>query len=149
MPMIDITYRRDAVDPDVIARLADTLLATLLRWEGAPDNDAARSLAWAFTHAVDDLRVATDPDGGPHLRIGVTTPDGALDDPRRAGLIHEVTAQVLAAIGLPCTWEHAQRVWVQLHEIADGSWGAAGAVWRFDDIARFVTTGEPPVGVAR
>jgi phenylpyruvate tautomerase PptA (4-oxalocrotonate tautomerase family) len=147
--MIDITYRRDDLSPDVVARLADTLLATLLSWERAPDNDASRSLAWAFTHAVEDLRVAGDPDGGPYVRVSVTTPEGALDDPRRGGLVDEVTAEVLAAIGAPYTWEHANRVWVQLHEIAEGSWGAAGRIWRIADIAHFVTTGEPPMATAR
>ena len=144
MPMIDITYRRETLDADTARRLADTLLATLLRWEGAPDNEAARSLAWAFTHAVDDVRVAGDPDGEPYVRIGVTTPEGALDDDRRAGLIEEVTADVVRAIGLPNTYDNAFRVWVQTHEIADGSWGAAGRVWRFADVAHFVTTGHPP-----
>jgi phenylpyruvate tautomerase PptA (4-oxalocrotonate tautomerase family) len=146
--MIDVTYRRDAIETDVAGRLADTLLATLLRWEGAPDTDAARSLAWAFTHAIDDLRVAGDPDGGPHVRVGVTTPAGALDDTRRAGLVAEVTADVLNALGLPNGWDHARRVWVQLHEIADGSWGAAGCIWRFPDIVRFVSTGHAPTAVA-
>lgn len=148
MPMIDLTYQRDVIDADVVSRLADTLLATLLRWEGAPDNDAARSLAWAFTNGIDELRVAGDPDGGPYLRVSVTTPEGALDDIRRAGLVAEVTDDVLAALGLPNDWDHARRVWVQLHEIADGSWGAAGSIWRFSDIARFVTTGQAPMAVA-
>ena len=33
---------------------------------------------------------------------------------------------------------------VQLHEIADGSWSAAGQIRRFTDIAHSVTVGEPP-----
>jgi phenylpyruvate tautomerase PptA (4-oxalocrotonate tautomerase family) len=144
--MIDITFRRDTIDTETTGRLADTLLATLLRWEGAPDNEAARSLAWAFIHAVDDVRVAGDPDGDPYVRIGVTTPEGALDDERRAGLVEEVTADVLRVLGLTNDFDNAFRVWVHIHEIDDGNWGAAGRIWRFTDVAHYVTTGEPPDG---
>lgn len=142
MPMIDITLRRGTLDERSSAHLADELLSALLRWEGAPDNDEARSLAWAFVNDVDDIRVASSPSGRPHVRIGVTTPQGALDDARRAGLIAEVTRIVLAAAGEDDTPENAFRVWVQLHEIDDGCWGAAGRVWRFDDIAAFVIGGD-------
>ena len=139
MPMIDITLRKDSLDAATTTRLADDLLATLLRWEGAPNNDAARSLAWAFVNAVDDLRVANSPSGKPHFRIAVTTPQGALDDTRRAGLVAEVTELVLLAAGEPNTPENAFRVWVQLHEIDEGSWGAAGTIWHFSDIINFVS----------
>jgi phenylpyruvate tautomerase PptA (4-oxalocrotonate tautomerase family) len=139
MPMIDITLRKGSLDDATTSRLADDLLSTLLRWEGAPDNEHSRSLAWAFVNAIDDVRVASSPSGKPHFRIAVTTPQGALDDARRAGLVAEVTELVLRAAGEPNTPENAFRVWVQLHEIDEGSWGAAGTIWRFADIIHFVS----------
>ena len=136
--MIDLTLPRDALPIIARDRLVDDLLATLLRWERAPDNARSKSLAWAFVHVADSVIVASSPSGLPHYRVQVTTPQGALDDERRAGLVADVTELVLRAEGSPVTAEHAFRVWVLLDEIAEGSWGAEGRIWRFRDIARFV-----------
>jgi phenylpyruvate tautomerase PptA (4-oxalocrotonate tautomerase family) len=138
MPMIDLTLPRGALADDDRDRLVDDLLATLLRWERAPDNARSRSLAWAFVHVADSLVVASSPSGLPHYRVGVTTPQGALDDDRRAGLVADVTELVLRAEGSPVTPESAFRVWVLLSEVSEGSWGAEGRIWRFRDIVDFV-----------
>lgn len=89
-------------------------------------------------HSAEEIVVASSPSGRAHYRVAVTTPQGALDDRRRAGLVADVTALVLAAEGSNNTPENAFRVWVQLHEIAEGSWGAEGRIWRFCDIVDFV-----------
>jgi phenylpyruvate tautomerase PptA (4-oxalocrotonate tautomerase family) len=136
--MIDFTLPCDALSTNVRDRLVDDLLATLLRWERAPDNARSKSLAWAFVLVADSVIVASSPSGLPHYRVRVTTPQGALDDERRAGLVADVTELVLRAEGSPVTAEHAFRVWVLLDEIADGSWGAEGRIWRFRDVATFV-----------
>src|SRR3954466_6373154 len=138
MPMIDLSLPRGALDDGAIQSLVDDLLAALLRWEGAPANERSRSLAWAFVHVVDRLTVASSPSGKPHYRVQVATPQGALDAERRAGMIAEATEIVLRAEGSPSTPENAFRVWVILSEVAEGSWGAEGRVWRFQDIAGFV-----------
>ena len=138
MPMIDLTLPASALDDAARSRLVDDLLTTLLHWEGAPDNDRSRSLAWAFVHEADAVVVASSPTGKPHYRVGIRTPAGALDDERRAGLVADVTRLVLDAERSPNTPENAFRVWVILDEVADGGWGAAGRVWRFGDIAGFV-----------
>ena len=138
MPMIDLTLPEGALDADTTARLVDDLLAALLRWEGAPDNERSKSLAWAFVNVAEVVSVASSPSGLPHYRIAVTTPQGALDDARRAGLVAEVTELVLGAEGTPSSPEDAFRVWVLLGEVAEGSWGAAGRIWRLRDIAGFV-----------
>lgn len=46
---------------------------------------------------------------------------------------------MLRAEGTPTTAEDAFRVWVILDEVTEGSWGAQGRVWRFADIAAYVT----------
>src|SRR5918993_1043433 len=146
MPMIDLTVQADALDETSRDKLAHDLLAALLRWEGAPDNPRSRSLAWAFVHVVDRVHVAEPITGRPHYRVGVRTPAGALTDLRREGLISEATALVLDAEGLEPDPTDPFRVWVILDEVADGSWGAQGTVWRLADIAAFVT-GPPPDAV--
>ena len=137
MPMIDLTLPPNTLDDATTVQLVDDLLRTLLRWEHAPDNERSRSLAWAFTHRA-DVDVASSPSGLPHYRVEVTTPQGALDDERRAGLVADVTELVLRADGSQPTESNAFRVWVLLHEIKEGSWGAAGRIWRLRDIATYV-----------
>lgn len=149
MPMIDLTVEADALDETARDQLAQDLLAALLRWEGAPDNPRSRSLAWAFVHVVDRIQVAEPTSNRAHYRIGVRTPAGALDDRRREGLIAEAMALVLKAEGLNPNPTDAFRVWVILDEIANGSWGAQGNVWRLTDIAAFVTAPTPEDAVAR
>jgi phenylpyruvate tautomerase PptA (4-oxalocrotonate tautomerase family) len=146
--MIDLTLPRAALTPAALDQLVADLLATLLRWERAPDNDRSRSLAWAFVHHADSITVAHSPSGLPHYRVGITTPHGALDDDRRAGLVADVTELLLKAEGSPVTPDHAFRVWVLLSEIADGSWGAEGRIWRFRDIAAYVLDGPDTVETA-
>jgi phenylpyruvate tautomerase PptA (4-oxalocrotonate tautomerase family) len=136
--MIDLTLPDGALDTDVRARLVDDLLTTLLRWEGAPANERSESLAWAFVHVADSVTVAGSPSPGPRYRVGVRTPQGALDDERRAGLVADVTALVLQAEGSPATPDNVFRVWVILDEVPEGGWGAAGTIWRFADIAGYV-----------
>jgi phenylpyruvate tautomerase PptA (4-oxalocrotonate tautomerase family) len=148
MPMIDLTIPADAFDRSTRAQLADDLLAILLRWEGAPPTQEAASLAWAFVHVVDEVRVGQGPPTRPHYRVGVRTPAGALDDRRRAGLVAEVTDRVLAAEGAAPTPANRFRVWVILDDVPDGAWGAEGRIWRFPDVAAFVTARSGPAGLA-
>jgi phenylpyruvate tautomerase PptA (4-oxalocrotonate tautomerase family) len=141
--MIDLTLAADTLDRDARRHLADDLLAILLRWEGAPSTPQARSLAWAFVHVVDEIRIGHATMARPLYRVAVRTPAGALDDARRAGLVAEVTDRVLAAEGSAPTAENRFRVWVILDEVPDGAWGAEGRIWRLSDISSFVRNREP------
>ena len=149
MPMIDLTVPPGSLDEAARSWLVDELLGALLRWEGAPDNERSRSLAWAFVNQADAVTVVGDPRSPalPRYRVGVRTPAGALDNERRAGLVSEVTELVLRAEGSLNTPENAERVWVILDEVAEGGWGAGGRVWHLADIAGYVL-GDPDVGVA-
>ncbi|MFD9664576.1 4-oxalocrotonate tautomerase family protein [Rhodococcus sp. NPDC059968] len=69
----------------------------------------------------------------PRVRVDVTVPAGALSDRRRQGLITEVPADVLSAAGLGES--DGLRVWVLVHEEPEGTWGAAGHVVRFSELA--------------
>jgi phenylpyruvate tautomerase PptA (4-oxalocrotonate tautomerase family) len=72
-------------------------------------------------------------DGAPtHFVLDVTTPQGALSDRRRAEMTKEMTEQVKEAAGL--SDEDGIRVWVLMHEIAEGSWGANGGIVRFEQL---------------
>ena len=62
----------------------------------------------------------------------MTTPEGALSDRRRKELVEEATSLVREAAGIP--EEEALRVWVLMHEVAEGSWGAGGQVIQFKQL---------------
>lgn len=116
----------------------DQLAGTLLKWEGAPDNDFFRAQAWIYAHELPEGALAVGgrrEDTAPRYRLDVTVPAGALSDRRKAGLVEEVTALVLAAEGGGAPDDAAKlRVWVLIREVPDGNWGAAGQVIRFADL---------------
>jgi phenylpyruvate tautomerase PptA (4-oxalocrotonate tautomerase family) len=140
MPMIDLTLPEGALGEDAKARLVEELTTTLLRWEGAPDNERSRGIAWAYVdeRPAGTVNVAGAPAPEPRYRVRVTVPEGTLDDERKAGLVSEVTERVLAAEGAPNEPEHAARVWCIIREVGDGNWGAGGRIARLKDIAEFV-----------
>src|SRR3954464_6155652 len=132
MPKIDLTFSAGALSPEARAELPAKLAATLLKWEKAPDTEFFRSISWTHVHelAADSTHDANGPDAPPHFVLDVTTPQGALSDRRRAEMTREMTEQVLDAAGLPP--EDGMRVWILMHEIPEGSWGAGRAVVRFE-----------------
>lgn len=132
MPMIQLTVPTGVIDRAARRNLQRTLAATLLKWEGAPDTAFFRAQAWSRVDEVPGDGFAALEDDLPRFRVDVTVPQGALSARRKEGLVKEVTDQVLAAAGLAAS--DALRVWVLVHEQAEGTWGAAGAIVRFDDL---------------
>jgi phenylpyruvate tautomerase PptA (4-oxalocrotonate tautomerase family) len=139
MPMIDIKLPKDALDAGTRATLADRLTTTLLKWEKAPDNDITRAITWVF---FDDRELHVT--GGPavgkdHFVVLVTVPEGALSDRRKAGLVEEATEVFLEVTGMEAEgFEDRVRIWVHIHEVPDGHWGAAGQIFRYSDIVKMV-----------
>ncbi|MDO3301083.1 tautomerase family protein [Mycobacteroides abscessus subsp. massiliense] len=133
MPMIQLTVPAGVLaDPDRLA-LQQRLAATLLKWEGAPDNAFFRAQAWSNVHEIAGDHFRALGDDLPRFRVDVTVPEGAVSQPRKESLVKEITEQVLGAAGL----EHsdAPRVWVLIHEQPEGTWGAGGAIVRFQELA--------------
>lgn len=162
MPMIDLTLPKGALAPEARDKLVEDLTAALLRWEGAPDNPATRSISWAFVHELPEggVNVGGRPAPEPRYRVQLTVPEGTpklhgpLGEDSRNGLVEEVTRLVLEAEGAAFDFENAMRVWVHIHELADGFWGGAGRIFRMKEIADFANgrleapeVGEP-VGAA-
>jgi phenylpyruvate tautomerase PptA (4-oxalocrotonate tautomerase family) len=130
--------------------LMETLTRTLLRWEGAkPGNAAAESIAWTFVHEPARITVAGAVPHQPRYRVVVGVPQGSLDDDTKAGLVAEVTDQVLRAEtnGRPPNPADRSRVWVIVNEIAEGNWGGSGRIFRLRDI--LALTGADPEQIDR
>jgi phenylpyruvate tautomerase PptA (4-oxalocrotonate tautomerase family) len=135
MPKIDLTYSAGALSPEAKAELPSKLANTLLKWEKAPDTEFFRSISWTHVNelAPDSTHDGNGPDAPAHFVIDVTTPEGALSDRRRAEMTKEMTEQVLEAAELSAE-QDGIRVWVLMHEVTEGSWGAAGAIVRFEQL---------------
>lgn len=132
MPQIELTVPAGALSASAAASIQKDLATTLLKWEGAPDTEFFRSLAWAYLHELPEGAQITAADTEPRFRVDVRVPAGALDDDRKAGLVREVTEVVMTAAGLPA--DQALRVWVFVHEQPDGTWGAGGQIIRYADL---------------
>jgi phenylpyruvate tautomerase PptA (4-oxalocrotonate tautomerase family) len=134
MPMIEVTAPAGAIPVDAREELLDELAGRLLHWEGAPDTEFFRSISWVYFHELpaDALYVGGRAGGSPRLRVEITTPEGALSQRRRAGLVADVHAAVSRAAGI--SPENGLHVWVLCREIAEGSWGAGGAIIEFEQL---------------
>jgi len=148
MPMIEVTAPAGAIAPDAREELLDQLAGRLLHWEGAPDTEFFREISWVYFNELpaDGLYVGGRPGGAPRVRVEITTPEGALSQRRRAGLVADVHAAVSRAAGI--SPEDGLHVWVLCREIAEGSWGAGGAIVEFEQLraaskAERERTGEP------
>lgn len=131
MPLIDVTFPAGAVAPDVREPLVNDLTTVLLRAERAPDTEFFRDVTWVHLHELPagDVYAGGRPVTAPTVRVDVTTPEGALSDRRRRELVGEATRVVREHTGIP--EDVALRIWVLCHEVAEGSWGAAGQVVQF------------------
>ncbi|KND26152.1 tautomerase family protein [Streptomyces acidiscabies] len=132
MPMIRLTAPAGALTEEGRASVQRDLAAVLLRWEGAPDTAFFRAQAWSYLIEPPEGAQVTAEDEAPRFLVEVTVPQGALSERRKAGLVEEATRTALDAAGLP--QDEAPRVWVLVHEQADGTWGAGGSVVRYADL---------------
>lgn len=132
MPQIQLTVPAGTLTDEGRGTIQKTLAGVLLKWEGAPDNAFFRAQAWSYLHELPVGAQVTAEDEEPRFRVDVTVPAGALNDQRRSGLVEEATQAVLTAAGLDAG--DALRVWVLIHEQADGTWGAGGRIFRYADL---------------
>jgi phenylpyruvate tautomerase PptA (4-oxalocrotonate tautomerase family) len=148
MPIFEVTYPEGALSPDACSRLMEDLTRALLRAERAPDTEFFRNITWSYVHELPTGagHAAGRPVAAPTFKIDVTTPQGALSDRRREELVVEATRIVREAAGIP--EEDALRVWVLMHEVAEGSWGAAGQVVRFEQLREIAKQEREPAVAA-
>ena len=130
MPMIDLTYLRDSLNDQALARLTDELVTALLRAERAPDTAFLRDNTMVYLHALDPAAqsVGGRGAGAPRFRVEMTVFEGALSQDRKERLAADVHAAVCTAAGIEPEGERALHVWTLIHEIPEGNWAGGGKV---------------------
>jgi phenylpyruvate tautomerase PptA (4-oxalocrotonate tautomerase family) len=126
MPKIQLTVPAGALTAEAHRDLQKSLAATLMRWEGVPDTPFFRASAWSYVIELPEGAQATVEDHEPRFLVEATVPQGALSQGHKEGLVREVTKLVLEAAGL--AESDGLRVWVLIHEQAEGSWGIGGGI---------------------
>ncbi len=132
MPFMEITYQQGALSAEARATLAEELTTIILHAERAPNTEFFRKVTWLYTNELPGSCVYAggEPTQAPTFKLDVTTPQGALSDRRRKELVAEATTAIREAADIP--EDQGLRVWVLCHEVAEGSWGAAGQVIEFE-----------------
>ncbi len=160
MPMCDAYIPQDALEPEaeraLVAAVTDLLVHhELRRIVDLVDDPAAvevsraraRAIAWVFVHRTDTY-VAGSPVEAPHYKFVVSIPEGQIDEVFIPAVDADVLRVVAEAEG--GRWPHPERrVWVFVHEIADGTWGAAGRPMHLEQIVDFVAPGWGRAAVER
>lgn len=144
MPFVELYAPKGALDSERGRAAKRSLVAEVMKAEGAPDTPAARAISWLVVTEPDEWFVGGESVGAepPRYVVRVSVPAGSLDDAKRADMIDRVT-RVLAGAE-----EHAERLyreptaWVHIHEVPEGNWGAAGRPVGLRDIIGYVGTGE-------
>jgi phenylpyruvate tautomerase PptA (4-oxalocrotonate tautomerase family) len=164
MPFVELYAPKGALDSERGRAAKRSLVAEVMKAEGAPDTPAARAISWLVVTEPDEWFVGGEPVGAepPRYVVRVSVPAGSLDDAKRADMIDRVT-RVLAgaeevvgeageedevvgeAGGEDPDAERLYRepaAWVHIHEVPEGNWGAAGRPVGLRDIIGYVATGE-------
>ncbi|WP_176473180.1 hypothetical protein [Sphingomonas lenta] len=152
MPMCDIFIPAGALEPEaerkLVARVSELLVEHEMRRivDLMPDPDSikasaerANSIAWMFVHRTETY-VAGQPVAEPHYKFEITIPEGMIDDRFAPAINRDIFAAVKEAEGgkhkhLP------RRVWIHIHELRDGCWGAGDRTMHFENIVDYVAPG--------
>jgi phenylpyruvate tautomerase PptA (4-oxalocrotonate tautomerase family) len=143
VPMIDVTLPEGALSEEQRNALGERLTNTILKWEGAAEIPFSRQITVVYfdERAPGSVYVAGEQETQPRYRVLITIPEGSIkEDERKAGLVEEVTRDVLE-VGGDTSNEASFRVWVFIHEVPDGHWGGAGQIFRLRDIVKLARSG--------
>jgi len=135
MPLVQVFTPSGSVAPEVREEVSRELLAEVMRAEGAPYNEVAKTISWLLWHEVnawwvgDDRMAASSP---PRYLVRVEVPAGSMDsDARRADIVRRATAVLAKSEDDPSRLEREPAALVLVDEVREGNWGALGQVVRY------------------
>ena len=98
MPFVELFAPRGSLAEDRRTQIGEKLVAEVMRAEGAPDTEAARSISWLTITEIDDWVVGGDrttPGEPPRFVVKVSVPAGSMNEAKRTDIVERVT-KVLA-----------------------------------------------------
>jgi phenylpyruvate tautomerase PptA (4-oxalocrotonate tautomerase family) len=145
MPLVRLTYPRGALSTAQKRQIAEALTEIVLDAEVDAVTETGRLVTVLHFHevAADDWAVAGE------LRIAATNPpdhfivdvivlEGLLEGARRTAVHRRVTEAFQQAFGESANPMLPLRVWVLVHDVREGSWGAGGGTVSALDVAQFI-----------
>ena len=151
MPLVRLTYPRGALALEQKGQLAEAITQIVLDAEVDAVTDSGRMVTVVHFQeaAADDWAVGGElrstAGGGPeHFIVDVIVLEGLLEGERRSAVhrrIGEAVQDVFGTDGGDPT--RGLRVWVLVHEVREGSWGAAGRTVSALDVAQFINPDLP------
>jgi phenylpyruvate tautomerase PptA (4-oxalocrotonate tautomerase family) len=151
MPLVRITYPRGALASTQKRQLAARLTEIVLDAEVDAVTESGRMVTVVQFQevAADDWAVGGElrspAAGAPdHFIVDVIVLEGLLEGERRTAVHRRVTEAFQAAFGDDGgDPTRILRVWVLVHEVREGSWGAAGRTVSALDVAQFINPDLP------
>jgi phenylpyruvate tautomerase PptA (4-oxalocrotonate tautomerase family) len=151
MPVVRLSYPRGALTQAQKRQLARDLTEIALDAEVDAVTDNGRAVTVVHFHeaAAEDWAVGGElrstAEGAPnHFVVDVVVLQGLLEGERRRAVHRRVTEAFVAACGgKDADPMLALRVWVLVHEVREGSWGAAGGTVSALDVAQFLRADLP------
>ena len=145
MPVVRVTYPRGALTPERKRQLAGSLTDIVLDAEVDTITEAGKmvTVIHFLEAAPEDWSVAgqmrSASGGGPdHFIVDVVVLEGLLDAGRKTAVHERVTGAFREAFGEGGDPLLPFRVWVLIHDVGEGSWGAGGRTVSAFDVAQFI-----------
>lgn len=145
MPLVRLTYPHGALGLAEKRRIAEALTEIVLDAEVDAVTDAGRMVTVVQFQevAAENWAVAgtlrSDGTNPPdHFIVDVVVLEGLLEGARRSAVHRRVTEAFRAAFGEAAHPLLALRVWVLVHDVREGSWGAGGGTVSALDVAQFI-----------
>ncbi len=153
MPLVRITYPRGALTPEQKRQIAHALTEIVLDVEVDAVTDAGRMVTVVHFNeaAADDWAVGgqlrSTAAGAPnHFIVDLIVLEGLLEGARRTDAHRRVTEAFRQAFGEAGDPMLPLRVWVLVHAVREGVWGAGGLTVSALDVAQFINA---DLGAAR
>ncbi|MGR6917398.1 tautomerase family protein [[Actinomadura] parvosata] len=141
MPFVELFVPKGTLDQEHRDRIGGRLVSEVMIAEGAPDNEAARSISWLVVNEIDAWFVGGRPlpaGEKPKYVVRVGVPAGSMNDDKRRDIVRRVTRVLADADADPERFTQPATAWVHINEIPEGNWGAGGEIVRIEDIVTLV-----------
>ncbi|AQZ61211.1 unnamed protein product [[Actinomadura] parvosata subsp. kistnae] len=141
MPFVELFVPKGSLDQEHREKIGGRLVSEVMIAEGAPDNEAARSISWLVVNEIDAWFVGGRPlpaGEKPKYVVRVGVPAGSMNDDKRRDIVRRVTRVLADADTDPERFAQPGTAWVHINEIPEGNWGAGGQIVRIEDIVTLV-----------